>query len=345
MDRMSAYEEELCRELHRGRVMAVIGAGVSRQATDNHPAAAWTGLLEDGVRRCRIVDRMRDGKWERRRMEDIQFGQFEELLATASIIRGVLVRRPGEYRSWLRGTVGSLRAVKTDILDAIGGLRVLVATTNYDGLLGQHLNRMPVTWRNGIDVLEALRGDRRDRMILHLHGYWEDEESVILGIEDYTRILGDKEAQARQQLLGGSCTMLFIGFGAGLGDPNFHSLIEWISRFLGQADCFHYQLVREGDMDKLNHPPEAHIRLIPYGRDYRDLPKYLSKLGRCAPPAVDPRRRIPKPTRGDIVARGWDIVNSDPHAKVLRGFKREAREELKSGNFVNDAWFTDWDDR
>src|SRR5690242_17476595 len=47
--------EDLRAELARGRVVVLVGAGVSIGATGGAPAASWTGLLEDGVARCEAL--------------------------------------------------------------------------------------------------------------------------------------------------------------------------------------------------------------------------------------------------------------------------------------------------
>ena len=44
--------EDLTKEIAKGRVVAIIGAGVSIGASGNHPCASWTGLLGDGVNHC-----------------------------------------------------------------------------------------------------------------------------------------------------------------------------------------------------------------------------------------------------------------------------------------------------
>lgn len=44
--------EDLRGELARGRVIVLVGAGVSAAATGGAPVASWTGLLKDGVARC-----------------------------------------------------------------------------------------------------------------------------------------------------------------------------------------------------------------------------------------------------------------------------------------------------
>ena len=44
--------EDLRGGLAEGRVIVLVGAGLSAGATGGAPVASWTGLLEDGVARC-----------------------------------------------------------------------------------------------------------------------------------------------------------------------------------------------------------------------------------------------------------------------------------------------------
>ena len=44
-----------------------------------------------------------------------------------------------------------------------------------------------MTWRNGAQVQQVLRGQRK--AVLHLHGHWEDPASVVLGIRSYEAVL------------------------------------------------------------------------------------------------------------------------------------------------------------
>ena len=75
---------------------------------------------------------------------------------------------------------------------------------------------------------------RRDEAgILHLHGHWEDAESVVLGIHSYEEVLGDTRAQFMQQAITAFNSLLFVGCGEGLKDPNFSALRRWLVQFAG----------------------------------------------------------------------------------------------------------------
>ncbi len=50
-----ALLSDLIEQLRLGKVVAIVGAGVSVGATNRAPCASWTGLLHDGVNRCAQV--------------------------------------------------------------------------------------------------------------------------------------------------------------------------------------------------------------------------------------------------------------------------------------------------
>src|SRR4051794_30310747 len=135
-----------------GQALVVVGTGVSRIATDNAPAAAWDGLLELGIQRCLDIGKA-DAAWADRRRADLKSGSVVELLGVASQVEALLgAPDGGEYRRWLRETVGALHPVNRDVLEALASLGVPLATTNYDGLLEEATGLPAVTWREGAKV-------------------------------------------------------------------------------------------------------------------------------------------------------------------------------------------------
>jgi hypothetical protein len=117
---------KLLDELKGRRVLVVVGAGVSRAATDDNPLAGWPGLLESGVEWCREVGATDD--WVALRKRQIEQG---ELVSAAEEISRTL-REAGEYDDWLEDSVGSLRIARPAVLDALKRLGAPFATTNYD---------------------------------------------------------------------------------------------------------------------------------------------------------------------------------------------------------------------
>jgi tetratricopeptide (TPR) repeat protein len=186
----------------------------------------------------------------------------------------------------LRESVGALQAERREALEALRDLHVALATTNYDGLIEEVTELPPVTWMDGARVERVLRGDEPG--VLHLHGYWREPESVILGIRSYEQVLGNEPAQNIQRTLTTVKTLLFVGCGEGLHDPNFGKLIEWTGRVFAQSEYRRYRLALESEREELQkqHPPEQRLFVISYGQQHSDLAPFLRSLGAYRPHAI-----------------------------------------------------------
>jgi hypothetical protein len=68
-------------------------------------------------------------------------------------------------------------------------------------------------------------------------------------------------------------TILFVGCGSGLEDPNFDALLKWASERHKNIPNRHCLLIRNGDT--LNYRPLMRLK---YGDDYQDLVPYLNRL-------------------------------------------------------------------
>jgi SIR2-like domain len=88
-----------------------------------------------------------------------------------------------------------------------------------------------------------LRGDHE--AILHLHGHWQDPASVVLGIRSYEAVLTDSHAEAMRKALAATRTLVFVGCGAGLADPNFTALRGWLTEVFVSSPYRHYRLCLE----------------------------------------------------------------------------------------------------
>jgi hypothetical protein len=277
--KMTSLLGDLKAHVGRGDVLVIVGAGISIGATNRDPVASWTGLLESGVDRCLVVVQGLPTDWAVRVRGEIRSGDLDDMLSAAEkISRRLGAPRGGEYGRWLRETVGSLKLADSAVLEALRDLGCPLATTNYDSLLTEVTGRPPVTWRQSADVERVIRG--AEPGVLHLHGHWKDPESVIVGIRSYEQILGDQHAQAILHALRTVKTLLFVGFGAGLTDPNFDAFLGWTSRVFPSSEYRHYRLVRERERDEVQsqHPAEQRIFALPFGNEYSDLPGFLRDL-------------------------------------------------------------------
>jgi hypothetical protein len=287
---MSSLLKDLRTEIEKGSVLMVVGAGVSVASTRGNALASWTGLLKHGVSRCVDVATGLPEGWADRVNAQIDSNDPLEMVSAAENISQRLgYPAGGVYRKWLRDSVGSLEVLDPATIEAIVKLNVPIATTNYDGLITKVTGRRPVTWTDRALTQRWLRNDEEG--VLHLHGYWEIPESVILGVSSYEDILRDEHTQALLK----SCllvrTMLFVGFGAGLADPNFGALLDWDRRVLTQSEYFHYRLALNKNVAELQrqNPSDQRVFILGYGDTHESLVPFLQGLGSApSTPAIAP---------------------------------------------------------
>lgn len=146
-------EADLRNLIARRRILVIVGSGVSIAATKDAEAVSWTGLLNLGVTRCRELSPGLDDDWEKRLIGEISSGDLDDTLSAAEkISRKLGAPAGGEFRRWLRETVGQVQIRDTAILKALRDLQVPLATTNYDDLLERATKLPAVTWREQAKV-------------------------------------------------------------------------------------------------------------------------------------------------------------------------------------------------
>lgn len=331
---------DLRHEIASGRVTCIVGAGVSIAASldpERKPnVASWVGLLEDGIDRCAATAQGLPPSWPRRMRDMLELGSegdADALLSVAEQITGKLGGSSGgELRRWIRETVGALRLRHADVPLALGDLGVPLVTTNYDGLLEDATHLRALDWQDTADVERVLRGE--DRAVIHLHGYWRRPENLILGIRSYEEIVRHPHAQAVLRALRMTKTLLFIGFGAGMDDPNFGALRRWTREVFAGSEVRHYRLALAGERDAVQaqHTPEERVFVLSYGDKHSDLAPFLRSL---APEKPSPRTTSvqepvmvggAEPPRPRILVAGpWFGVPKDLRPEILRVWKGERR--------------------
>jgi tetratricopeptide (TPR) repeat protein len=275
---LNSLLDDLKNEIARSQTVVIIGAGVSIGAANRHKCASWTGLLHDGVDRCVELNRLPSAMTDSLRLQ-IDSGDLDFLLLAAEIVSKKLgAPNDGEYRRWLRETIGALKAENKEVIQALSDLGAVLATTNYDGLIEEVTGLPPITWNDGARVERVLRGD--EKAVLHLHGYWENPQSVILGIRSYEQILGDDHAQTMQRAVAALKSILFVGCGEGLNDPNFGSLLEWTGKIFAGSEYRRFRLALESEREKIQkqHPNQQRLFVLSYGQKHDDLTGFLRGL-------------------------------------------------------------------
>jgi len=258
-------------------VIVSVGAGVSISASGNSQYASWKGLLQSGIEHCYNFGHPKLSKNDYNHLlEVLNSEDTDNWLGIATLIeRKLKYPASREWAKWLKETVGSLPCHSTNLIEAILNLELPIITTNYDDLFTRNgLSRQlhSIDWKSGF--FDEYFLDSYLNYIFHVHGSVLNPSSVILGISSYNEILNADFVQSFTQMLSMYKGLLFIGYGAGFDDPNFSSLLAFISQHGSYHR--HYILVRSSDVDNYN--KFSNIYPIPYGDDYSDLPNFIRSL-------------------------------------------------------------------
>ncbi|NII52079.1 SIR2 family protein [Frigoribacterium endophyticum] len=267
--------QKLAEAVQRRQLIIVTGTGVTSSLTANAATSSWLGLLEHGVVHVEDVDPRR-GRLMRDKLElFLDDPRVDDLLSLASDIRTELKRAVHDrYGRWLSATVGELRPSQSAVADALGSLGAPLFTTNYDDVLEQALGRGSATWKEPAMMREIAM--HNSTAVGHLHGLWNDPDSVIFNDVDYHRIVNNSPAQAIQDAAFGMRHFLFVGFGSGLDDPNFEPLVKRFADVHQTAAFSHFRLCRTDEVR-----PGSDLDVIAdvaYGQHHDNLAGFLTSL-------------------------------------------------------------------
>jgi len=261
------------------QAVVFVGSGISVGATEGAAAASWVGLLRTGVERCRELHLVGDD-WCARVKAEIDSSDVDDLISAAEKVSKKLKAPDGpEYGRWLEDTIGKLKPAKRAVIEALRNLDIPLITTNYDDLIEDVTGLPSVTWREPRRVEKILRND--EKAVVHLHGHWRAPGSVILGIRSYESVLQDEHTQAILRAIRTMKTLIFVGFGGGLDDPNFGALRAWSRKALSGGHQRHYRLALEREVPELRakHADEERVFVLPYGKHHDELETFLHSIG------------------------------------------------------------------
>jgi hypothetical protein len=156
LDQDSGILRELKRDIARGRIVVLLGTGVSAASAGNHPLTNWRCLLQSGITRCTSfgAGNVRQD-WEQRQHSAL-LGDLIDVLGVAQQVESRLRAAGAEFATWLRETIGSIRLENSLVLTAIEKIDAPIATTNYDLLIEQALNRSSLVLADGVDITHWL---------------------------------------------------------------------------------------------------------------------------------------------------------------------------------------------
>ncbi|RVU46018.1 SIR2 family protein [Rubrivivax rivuli] len=284
--------DELVAHVKGNRTLFVVGTGVSIGATGRASTASWAGLVADGVQYCAELDpNLADWAKQCTGLLNDARGDVDALIAVATMLEKKLGgndRQRGDWGAWLRKSIGDLEVSDRSTVAQLHALgRGRLATCNYDDVLSAD-NYPPVPWTKTAEVIRVLTGE--DRGVVHFHGHWKTPESVALGYASYAALLQNDSAQHLQRAMASLSSFVFVGFGAGLEDPNFGALLEWLGKTFAARESHHFWLVADGDIDRASKvvPKDSRVVVLGYGSHHSDLPRFLGKLVAKAKPEGEP---------------------------------------------------------
>jgi hypothetical protein len=284
--------EKLNAALKQYRLVIVIGAGITMGATSDDqwnnplPRTTWKGLIMNGLDYLVQEKYLKESDiWIKTAREMLQRGDLQSVLLAATITKTQLSDR-GKYAIWLQTVFQDLHSVVSvshrAIYKTLGALQnqgATLLTTNYDHLLEHFCTLESIGRSNTKHLLEFRSGTRKG--IFHIHGSYREPEEVVLDTTDYFAVKQSAEVQNYLQSLLDDKTLLFVGCGGGLEDPNFHSLLKWAGERHKNMANSHYLMLREDDL--YNHEFLLPVR---YGPGYGDMVPYLNQLLGTSPQAT-----------------------------------------------------------
>jgi energy-coupling factor transporter ATP-binding protein EcfA2 len=271
-------------DIDAGRVTVITGTGVSiptvkDQLIGNYNVATWPGLLKHGIEYCQAIG-LADDFDVSMLTTQVDSGRIDYMISAAeTITKKLRSKSAGTYRGWLKKTIGELKVADNTLIKAIAGLPIVLATLNYDNLLEDVTGKRTVMWTQADAVQDVITGADQNS-IIHLHGWYGEPDTVVLGIESYLTVRDNLHAKALLQHFTIGRTLLFIGCGGTFEDPNFSQLLEWAKTALEDVSPRHYLLCRTSELSdfqkKLSNAPW--LQPLAFGSNYGDIVPFIKSL-------------------------------------------------------------------
>jgi hypothetical protein len=308
---------EISQSMGAGRLIPVVCAGISSATVKKMPS--WSELIESAISYGEASGSQNTQEATRKLKEH----NFLEAAELARIGLG------NQFPLWLRLSF-SIQRDQVDtraVIDRICDLMPqFIATTNYDRLLTllHPESWEPVTWTNADNMHAVLLEGRR---VLHLHGVYDQPESVVFGSASYAALASSPAYDAVTRSLWLGHTLLFLGASIdGVSDPDFSRLLGWMATTFGASSFKHYALMRSGSFSREQQREflaKFQLHLVEYGPQFEDLPRLLGELNPQSAKAKAWRINLGK----DLIGEG-SIERNTELANVFEGIRSNAGDLL-----------------
>lgn len=241
---------EMCSEIRQRNAVIIVGTGVSVQATKS-PVASWGGLLKAGRERLQKQQHTACSSLDRLLHKE---ASANLLIAAAGELKKAL---GGGFAPWMRDQLNvSALAIKEGpyetegrrLIQTLCALDTPLFTTNYDLLLSHGTGRKAVSWRDTHALHELAKTPASAcGAVLHLHGLISQPESLVFDADSYAEVRRNRAVQNVLRAIITTRTLIFVGMGAGLTDPNLGYILSWYERITKSFGKPSYVLVTSPD--------------------------------------------------------------------------------------------------
>jgi hypothetical protein len=242
--------DELKSVIANGNAVFIVGTGVSVASTLGQVSKeyfTWPQLLHNALDKCLSLRLLSKERADIIRSE-INLCHLDDLLSAAEKIERMLgAPSGGDFNGWLYDYFNNIKISSQEIPHILKETKLPIITTNYDNIIEQCTQLNPYTWKDPPNVLRILKREKEG--VIHLHGYFEQPQTVVLGIRSYDRLLSDPSANGLREAIATLKSMIFVGMGQGLEDPNFSALLGYMSQAFSNSPYKHYYLCRNCDIE------------------------------------------------------------------------------------------------
>jgi hypothetical protein len=272
---VSSIHSDLKNALSSGNANVIVGAGISRSSAglpswSDTMKAAVAFLSERGVtaKSLTTVEPLMDD------------GLFEVAGQVVDSLMGSINGKAEFLRTQFHLTVDDI--YNRGLVDAIWSIAGhVVFTTNYDRIL--ELCGEPgvetITWQEPEKMVAALRGHSA---VVHLHGVFNQPNSVVFSASDYTRLSVDSAYESFSRTLWTRGPFVFIGTSPfGMGDMDFSKVFAWGHRYFSDLPFVSYSLQRTGEISSelvRELYSKYKVIVVEYGDKYEDLEAFIRGL-------------------------------------------------------------------
>ncbi len=271
---------DIQKAIQQGNMVFICGTGVSlsvKKSSSDSPLS-WDALLRHGAQ----FAANRTGRCASHFYNFHSDNDASEMIEAAERITKTL-QQLDQFNMWINNAFSNLdNAIDYNnpllsVLKHFWDIGNIIATTNYDDILCKALNThyfcLPTDPIGTKDLLA-----KKKKGILHLHGHYLEPESVVFGLESYNKITRDTMVQSFMDIIAMPYTLLFLGVGEGLNDPNFSDFISRVSSTYKGSSQNWYIFSRDSDVDILKKRySEQHCSVLNYGPYFTDLPLFLKR--------------------------------------------------------------------